>query len=148
MQRLTPPAPPAGVKCLQPSSTYLRPPGTRRLWMLTPDHLATNRQRIVYKLITPPTILTTNTVFKNPSLRDVGEFRSFEQKLPILPAVWFNCYLVSKSCPTLLQPHGLQHVRLLSTGFSRQEYWSGLPFPPPGDSSQPRNQTRVSCIGR
>ena len=21
----------------------------------------------------------------------------------------------------------------LSTGFSRQEYWSGLPFPPPGD---------------
>ena len=22
---------------------------------------------------------------------------------------------------------------LLSMGFSRQEYWSGLPFPPPGD---------------
>ena len=22
---------------------------------------------------------------------------------------------------------------LLSVGFSRQEYWSGLPFPPPGD---------------
>ena len=21
----------------------------------------------------------------------------------------------------------------LSTGFPRQEYWSGLPFPPPGD---------------
>jgi len=22
-------------------------------------------------------------------------------------------------------------------GFSRQEYWNGLPFPPPGDLSQP-----------
>jgi len=22
-------------------------------------------------------------------------------------------------------------------GFSRQEYWSGLPFPPPGDLSSP-----------
>ena len=27
------------------------------------------------------------------------------------------------------------HQALLSMGFSRQEYWSGLPFPPPGDSS-------------
>ena len=27
---------------------------------------------------------------------------------------------------------------LLSMGFSRQEYWSGLPFPPPGDLPDPR----------
>ena len=26
-----------------------------------------------------------------------------------------------------------------SMGFSRQEQWSGLPFPSPGESSQPRN---------
>ena len=26
----------------------------------------------------------------------------------------------------------------LSRGFSRQEYWSGLPFPPPEDLSDPR----------
>ena len=25
----------------------------------------------------------------------------------------------------------------LSTGFPRQEYWSGLPFPPPGDLPEP-----------
>ena len=31
------------------------------------------------------------------------------------------------------QPHGLLLLRLLcSWGFSRQEYWSGLPWPPPG----------------
>ena len=85
-----------------------------------------------------------------------------------------------------LQLHGLQPARLLCPwGFSMQEYWSGLPCPPPGEfpnpgieprsftlwadslpseppgkprilewvaypfsrgTSQPRNQTRVSCI--
>ena len=38
-----------------------------------------------------------------------------------------RCCLVIQSCPTLLQSHG----------FSRQEYWSGLPFPSPGDPSDP-----------
>ena len=34
----------------------------------------------------------------------------------------------------------------LSMGFSRQEYWSGLPCPPPGESSQPHDRTRISCV--
>ena len=34
----------------------------------------------------------------------------------------------------------------LSMRFSRQEYWSGLPCPSPGGSSQPGDWTRVSCI--
>ena len=33
-----------------------------------------------------------------------------------------------------LRPHGLLALEIpLSVGFSRQEYWSWLPFPPPGD---------------
>ena len=32
-----------------------------------------------------------------------------------------------------------------SVGFSRQEYWPGLPFPFPGDLPS-RNPTPVSCI--
>ena len=35
-------------------------------------------------------------------------------------------------------------------GFSRQEYWSGLPFPSPSGFSRPRDPTQVSyvfCIG-
>ena len=41
---------------------------------------------------------------------------------------------VAKLCLTPLQPHGLWLTRLLcSWGFSRQDYWSGLPCPPPGD---------------
>ena len=34
----------------------------------------------------------------------------------------------------------------LSMGFSRQEYWSGLPFLPPRESDQPRDRTSLSCL--
>ena len=37
---------------------------------------------------------------------------------------------------------------LLSMGFSRQEYWSGLQFLPPGDLPWPRYGTWISCISR
>ena len=39
----------------------------------------------------------------------------------------------------------------LSMGFSKQEYWSELPFPSPGGLPDPgigpRDRTQVSCIG-
>ena len=41
-------------------------------------------------------------------------------------------------------PWIVAHQAPLSTGFSRQEYWSGLPFPPRGDPPDPG--TCVSCI--
>ena len=34
----------------------------------------------------------------------------------------------------------------LSMEFPRQEYWSGLPFPSPGDLPRPRDWIHVSCI--
>ena len=34
-------------------------------------------------------------------------------------------------------PWTVAHQAPLSTGFSRQEYWSGLPFPPAGDLPNP-----------
>ena len=39
-----------------------------------------------------------------------------------------------------LRPYGLTvaHQAPLSMGFSRQEYWSGLPYLPPGDLLDPR----------
>ena len=39
---------------------------------------------------------------------------------------------VTQSCPTLGNPWTVTHQALLSMGFSRQEYWSGLQFPSPG----------------
>ena len=39
--------------------------------------------------------------------------------------------LVTKSCPTLEYSWTVACQAPLSVGFSRQEYWSGLPFPSP-----------------
>ena len=41
------------------------------------------------------------------------------------------------SCPTLLALWTVAHHAPLSTGFPRQEYWSGLPFPLPGNLPNP-----------
>ena len=38
---------------------------------------------------------------------------------------------VAQSCPTLCDPRTVAHQAHPSMGFSRQEYWSGLPFPSP-----------------
>ena len=43
-------------------------------------------------------------------------------------------------------PWTAAHYAPLSMGFSRQEYWSGLPFPSPGYLPDPRNRTGISCI--
>ena len=45
--------------------------------------------------------------------------------------------LVTQLCPTLCNPMAVVHQAPLSMGFSRQEYWSGLPFPSPGDLPDP-----------
>ena len=45
--------------------------------------------------------------------------------------------LVAKSCLTLVIPRTVAHRAPQSMGFSRQEYWSGLPFPSPGDLPNP-----------
>ena len=44
---------------------------------------------------------------------------------------------VAHSCPTLCDPWTVAHKAPPSLGFSRQEYWSGLPFPTPGDLPDP-----------
>ena len=41
--------------------------------------------------------------------------------------------LEAQSCLTLCNPMGHSLPGSLSMGFSRQEYWRGLPFPSPGD---------------
>ena len=42
-----------------------------------------------------------------------------------------------QSCLTLCHPMDLARQAPLSMGFSRQEYWSGLPCPSPGDLADP-----------
>ena len=52
-----------------------------------------------------------------------------------VPAVGIG--LVAKSCPTLATPWTIACHDPLTMGLSRQEYWSGLPFPSPGDLPDP-----------
>ena len=42
-----------------------------------------------------------------------------------------------QSCPTLCDLMDLAHQDPLSMGFSRKEYWSGLPYPLPGNLPHP-----------
>ena len=49
--------------------------------------------------------------------------------------------LVTKLCPALKIPWTVACQAPLSMEFSRQEYWSGLPFFPPGDPPDPRTET-------
>ena len=49
----------------------------------------------------------------------------------------FGGGLVAKSCLILWIPWTVPCRAPLCMGFPRQEYWSGLPFPPPGDLSNP-----------
>ena len=45
--------------------------------------------------------------------------------------------MCSQSAPTLCDPMDCTHQAPLSKGFSRQEYWSGLPFPSAGNVPDP-----------
>ena len=58
--------------------------------------------------------------------------------------------VLSRFCRVRLSatPWTAAHRRLLCPwGFSRQEHWSGLPCPPPGDLCRAGDGTHVSCTG-
>ena len=46
-------------------------------------------------------------------------------------------HMHAELCPILCDPYTVACQTPLSMGFSRQEYWSGLPFPTPGDLPDP-----------
>ena len=61
--------------------------------------------------------------------------------------VGLHCLVkVSQSYPTLCNPWTAALQAPLSMGFSRQEYWSGLPCPPPRYLPDPRIKPNLSCL--
>ena len=80
-----------------------------------------------------------------PSLRgNWGNKGSWSQVARCRSKKWFQspdtCIFsytseVAQSRPTLCNPWTVASQAPPSTGFSRQEYWSGLPFHPPGEFS-------------
>ena len=53
---------------------------------------------------------------------------------------------VAQLCPTLCDPMDCSPPGSSSMGFSRQEYWSGSPFPSPGDLPDPRIEPRSPAL--
>ena len=76
-----------------------------------------------------------------------GGFRSHHQNPPMEPCAVLprTAYCVPRVCSvTSLVAHQVP----LSMGFSRQEYWNGLSFPPSGDLPHPGIKPCISCLGR
>ena len=59
----------------------------------------------------------------------------WEVKVKLLSCVWL-----------LATPWTAAYQDPPSMGFSRQQYWSGVPLPSPGKPSQPRDRTQISRI--
>ena len=61
-----------------------------------------------------------------------------------------SCCLVAVLSDSLVTPWTVAHQASLSMRFFRQEYWSGLPFPSPGElpdlEMEPASPAHVSCI--
>ena len=61
------------------------------------------------------------------------------QQAPQFHTQWGTCVLSCFSCVwPFATPWTVAHQDPLSMGLSRQEYWSGLPWPPSGDLPDPR----------
>ena len=86
--------------------------------------------------------------FPRGILKNDISFISFASPKEEVGSLWIvlpsSCLLigcwsqVAQSCPTLGDPVDcIAYQALQSMEFSRQEYWSGLPFPSPGDLPNP-----------
>ena len=68
-------------------------------------------------------------------------------KIHILKYVLYVYVCVCSVMSNSFRPHGLQPARLLCPwNFSRQEYWSRLPFPPPEDLPNPGTERTPSPL--
>ena len=83
--------------------------------------------------------------------KHIYQERGLAHKFTLCPKndLYFECYgsgLVAKSCSILATPWTEKPDRLQFMGFSRQEYWSELPFPSPGDLPNPGIEPRFPAL--
>ena len=95
-----------------------------------------------HKILTKEIVLEWRTSKGKCPVIVIGEITNIEISGVIWG--WFVCVCVcvcvcvfAQLCLTLCDPWTLTRQALLSMGFSRQEYWSRLLFPTPGDLSDP-----------
>ena len=56
------------------------------------------------------------------------------------------CVQSIQSCPIFVTSWTVAHKAHLSMGFSRQEYWNGFPYLPPGDLPNCQIEPMSACI--
>ena len=77
--------------------------------------------------------MSWTTIWKSKKMKQGTDFPLNRGSYPWL----FVIFAHAQSCPTLCDPMDCSQPGSSVHGFSRQEYWSGLPFPPPGDLPYP-----------
>ena len=78
-------------------------------------------------------------------------FEATQSPSDVRASISASCALSRFSCLQLFETLWTADRQLLSMGFSRQEYWRGLPFPSPGDLPHPGIEPTsliISCTGR
>ena len=101
-------------------------------WNMASKYLVANTVQKL-KLVSLDSISFSRLSFK------IQIFVSFKILCAVL---WF----VAQSCLTLCDPMDYSPQAPLSTGFSSQEYWSGLPCLPPGDLLNPGIEPRSPAL--
>ena len=115
-------------------------------------------------IIPSPKFICKFIPYRIPNNVDIYLFTHFEifflTKWHHSLTLFCNFLLISKdtycvqslSCVWLfVTPWTVAYQAILSLGFFRQEYWSGLAFPTSSESSRPGDQTcvpSISCTGR
>ena len=128
---------------LKSSWTVCVKPWVCVLWhSITSKYNWKNFEKLYDKLLT---VNTSRAIVSNrvSMIIEMSYFCTVQYSSHRLPVTAVLC-LVAQLCPTLRDPiRGLEPTRLLCPWrFSRQEYWSGLPWPPPRDLPNPGIEPR------
>ena len=75
-------------------------------------------------------------LFARPVMLHCSWGREFLTERPVLTALAAATAKSLQLCLTLCDPIDAAHQAPSSLGFSRQEYWNGLPFPSPMHGSE------------
>ena len=134
-----------GQRCL--SHPFSQPPPWARSGTSCLPQLTVHRLRFPpdsFSPLTPPR--TSPTAIHTQGLQFLSGLMGKEIGNSCIVNWWFYeahckilaCMLSHFSCvPPFVTPWTAAHQALLSMEFSRQEYWNGLPWPPPGNLPNP-----------
>ena len=84
-------------------------------------------------------------IFYLKKKKSKGDFSFYLKKIILVLKVKVKVKSLSR-VQLFATPWTVAHQAPPSMGFSRQEYWSGVPFPSPGDLPDPRIEPRSPAL--